>query len=313
MKLFDLTPEAQLGSQLAAALKVPLARHEERIFSDSEFKIRPLESVRGETVVICQSLHGDANLSAGEKLVHLLFFIGALKDALATRIVAVVPYLAYQRKDRRTKSRDPVSTRYVAQMFESVGVDVIVSCDVHNLAAYENAFRCPKINVEAAPLLVRHFLPLLRDTDKLVAVSPDIGGAKRARAFAAALAGEAGKPVDLAFVEKHRSEGIVSGDLFAGDVEGAVAIVIDDMICGGTTMARAARACMGRGARAIHVAATHGLFGEGSEDNLRIPEISSVVVTDTVQDAAARCPGLSGKLVVLETAALLAEVIEGLG
>ena len=310
MKIFDMAVDRQLGQKLARYLKVELASLEERVFEDTEFKVRPLESVRGESVFVCQSLYADADLSANDKLIRLLFFIGALKDALADRVTAVVPYLAYQRKDRRTKTRDPISTRYIAQIFESVGVDAIVTVDVHNLAAFDNSFRCPKVHIEAAPLLVEHFAPMVAAAQKTVVVSPDIGGAKRARAFASVLSERTERPVDLAFVEKHRSSGIVSGELFAGDVNNAAIIVIDDMICGGTTMARAAQACVLRGATDVHVAATHGVFGSSAAKNLTIAEITSVVVTDTVADSAARCSALSPKLVILDTAPLIGEVLE---
>jgi ribose-phosphate pyrophosphokinase len=161
-------------------------------------------------------------------------------------------------------------------------------------------------------VLVEHFLPLVTAEKKIVVVSPDIGGVQRARAFASLLGESAKCPVDSAFIEKHRSEGIVSGDLFAGDVRDASVIVIDDMICGGTTMERAAKACKERGAASVHVAATHGIFGPDAERHLGIAEISSIAVTDTIPDAGARCPSISRKLQVLETADLIGSIVEPL-
>ena len=125
--LFALNATAELGSALAAALKHPLAPHEEREFEDGEHKTRPLEAVRGADVFVLQSLHGGPEQSANDKLCRLLFFIGALKDAGATRVTALAPYLCYARKDRRTKPNDPVITRYVASLFEAVGTDGVVT------------------------------------------------------------------------------------------------------------------------------------------------------------------------------------------
>jgi len=312
MKLFGLQASRAYAEDLARNLGVELSTLEEREFEDTEFKIRPLESVRAEQVFVCQSLAADSQQSANDKLCRALFFVGALKDAAAASVVMIAPYLAYARKDRRTKSRDPVTIRYVAQMFESVGADAIVTADVHNLAAFENAFRCGKENVEAAALFADHFLPAVSAADKVVVLSPDAGGVKRARAFAELLAQRSKRSVDLAFMEKHRSEGRVWGELFAGDVADATVIVIDDLISGGTTMARAALACVERGAKSVHAAATHAVFGAAAVQNLAIPELESVVVTDTIRDARDRCPDISSKLVVLPSAPLFSEAIRRL-
>jgi ribose-phosphate pyrophosphokinase len=152
--LFALAATAELGAAIARELGHPLAAHEERSFEDGEHKVRPLDNVAAADVFVIQSLHGGPRESANDKLCRLLFFIGALKDAGAARVTAFVPYLAYARKDRRTKPNDPVTTRYVAQMFEAVGTDRLVSLDVHNPVAFENAFRCPTVMLTATPLFV---------------------------------------------------------------------------------------------------------------------------------------------------------------
>jgi ribose-phosphate pyrophosphokinase len=126
-----------------------------------------------------RSLYGDREASPNDKLCRLLFFAAAVRDAGAGRVTAVIPYLAYARKDRRSQLRDPITTRYVAQLIEAVGVDRVVVVDVHNLAAFENAFRCPSVHLEARPLFVAHLLSLLREQAAVI-VSPDAGGAKRA-------------------------------------------------------------------------------------------------------------------------------------
>lgn len=140
--LFALQSTRELGDRVAAALGVPLSPHEERGFEDGEHKVRPLVSVRGHDVFVLQSLYGDADQSPNDKLCRLLFFTGALKDAGAARVTVVAPYLCYSRKERKTKSRDPVTTRYVASLFEAVETDCVVTLDVHNVAAFQNAFHC---------------------------------------------------------------------------------------------------------------------------------------------------------------------------
>lgn len=247
LALFALNATADLGGAVARELWVSLAPHEEREFEDGEHKARPLESVEGADAYVIQSLHSGPSESAADKLVRLLFFIGALKDAGAARVTAVTPYLCYARKDRRTKPRDPVTTRYLAKLFESVGTDGIVTLDVHNPAAFENAFRCRTITATAAPLFVDYAKRLANGP--LAVISPDTGGAKRAEVFREALEKARGEPIGKGFAEKHRSSGVVSGDLFVGDVVGATALVIDDLISTGTTLVRAARSARQAGAR----------------------------------------------------------------
>jgi ribose-phosphate pyrophosphokinase len=312
VKLFGLDASKDFAAALAQCAGVPLAPHEERDFEDGEFKVRPLEGVRGEEVFVCQSLASSDGQSANDALARLLFLCGAVKDAGADRVVALVPYLAYARKDRRTKPRDPVTTRYVAQLFEAVGVDAVVTVDVHNPAAFENSFRIANENLEAAPLFAEHFAPLASAAERIVVLSPDAGGVKRARAFAALLESRSGKHVDLAFIEKQRSEGRVSGELFAGDVDGAVVIVIDDLISGGTTLARAAAAAIARGARGVHAAATHGVLAAAAAATLGGAPLESVALTDTVSGIRRRAAFLGSRLRVLECAPLFAAAIAGL-
>jgi ribose-phosphate pyrophosphokinase len=310
VKLFGLNASKELAQGVADRLGVWLSPHEERDFEDGEFKVRPLESVRGEHVFVCQSLAASDGRSANDALARLLFLCGAVKDAGAERVTALVPYLAYARKDRRTKPRDPVTTRYVAQMFEAVGADAIVTVDVHNPAAFENSFRIGKENLEAAPLFAEHFAPLASVVERTVVLSPDAGGMKRARAFAALLEGRSDKPVGLAFMEKQRSEGRVSGELFAGDVDGAVVIVIDDLVSGGTTLARAAAAALARGARSVHAAATHGVLAAAAAEILGGAPLESIVLTDTVNGVRRRAAFLGSRLRVLESAPLIAAAVE---
>jgi ribose-phosphate pyrophosphokinase len=309
MLIFATNATHELGKVVAQVLGQTLAAHEERDFEDGEHKIRPLATVRNADIYVIQSLHGDAQESPHDKLCKLLFFIGAIKDAGAARVTAVIPYLCYARKDRRTKLNDPVTTRYVARMFESSGADAVVALEVHNPTAYENAFRCPSVSLTGAPLFLDYARQFLRD-EPLSVVSPDTGGAKRADLFREALEAELNRPIGKAFAEKRRSAGTVSGELFAGDVMGTTALVIDDLISTGTTLVRAARAARRAGARRVIALVTHGLFMQGSAQALSDPAIDRLVVTDSVP--AFRLVPDTDKLVILPVAPLLAEAIRRL-
>jgi len=302
--LFALEGSRELGSRIAREMGIDLARHEERGFEDGEHKTRPLENVRGRDAYVLHQLDGGPEASVNDKLCRLLFFLGALRDASAVRVTAIIPYLVYARKDRKTKSRDPLTSRYIAQILEAVGTDRVVTMDVHNLAAFQSAFRCHTDHLSARPLFVRHFAPLLAEGPVTV-VSPDVGGAKRAEALRTAL----GADVPGAFMDKKRSGGVVLGDTLVGPVAGRAAIILDDMISSGTTMIRAARACRAEGATRVFAAATHGVFQVETQALLSDAAVDQVVVTDTVTPARLAVPGARDKLVVLDAAPLFGQAI----
>ncbi len=307
VRLFALEATSELGAAIATCLGRELSKHEERSFEDGEHKARPLDPVGGAHVYVVQSLHSGPDESANDKLCRLLFFIGSIKDAGAAKVTAVVPYLCYARKDRRTKPNDPVTTRYIASMFEAVGTDGIVTLEVHNPAAFENAFRCRTVTLTGAPLFV-DYVRSLKD-EAFSVVSPDPGGSKRAELFREALEASLGRPVGKAFADKHRSAGVVSGDLFIGDVAGTTALIIDDLISTGGTLLRAARAARKAGARRIVALVTHGLFMQGAAEMVADPAIDRLVITDTVPPFRLPEGPARAKVDVLPAAPLLAEAI----
>ena len=309
--LFSPEGSGTLAGEVAAALRVDLAPLEARVFEDGEHKTRPLASVRGRDVYVLQSLWSDDAQSVDDRLVRLLFFVATLRDAGAARVTAVTPYLGYARKDRRTKPRDPVTTRYVAQLFEAVRTDCVVALDVHNRAAFDNAFRCRAEHLEAAPRFVAALVPDLGQRPVTV-VSPDAGGIKRAEAFRQRLEKALGRAVGSAFAEKYRSGGVVSGEGFVGPVDGRVAVVVDDLIAGGTTVARAARACRERGARQVIAVASHGVFAATVADALAGADVDRVIVTDSIPAPPLPEGDFAAKLVRLPIAPLLAEAIRRL-
>jgi ribose-phosphate pyrophosphokinase len=312
MLVFALGTTREFGAGIVRALGVELAPHEEREFEDGEHKARPLISVRGRDVYVVHALYGDREASPNDKLCRLLFFAGAVRDAGAGRVTTVIPYLAYARKDRRTQTRDPITTRYVAQLIEAVGVDRVVTVDVHNLAAFENAFRRPAVHLEARPLFVAHLLPVLRDRAVAV-VSPDAGGAKRADRLRDSLASALGTEVPLGFLEKRRSGGVVRGqDTVVGSIEGRTVVIVDDLVSTGTTLAGAVVACRAQGATMVYPVVTHGLFTGDAERALADAGFERLVVTNTVPPFRLRPQTVDAHLAVLDVTPLLAEAIRRL-
>ena len=309
--LFSLDSGRDLLARICRQLGTTPGRHEERSFEDGEHKIRPLESVRGRDVYVVESLYGDATRSVDEKLVRVLFFLSALRDAGAKRVTAIAPYLCYARKDLRTKPRDPVTSRYVAALFEATGVDLVAVVDVHNPAAYQNAFRIPTEHLTAAPAFVDAFSVLVGDRP-VVVVSPDAGGVKRAERFRQALEKRLARPVPLAFVEKFRSEGVVRGGAVVGEVADRVAIILDDLISSGTTLARAATACRARGAVAAYAAATHGVFSGDASRLLGESDLERILVLDTIPPTRISPALLGTRIQVLDCSPLLATAIHRL-
>ena len=309
--VFALNASRDFGDAVAGALGSVLSAHEEREFEDGEHKSRALVNVRNRDVFVIQSLYADANQSVNDKLVRLLFFLGALKDASAARVTAVVPYLGYARKDAKTQPRDPVTTRYVAQLFESVGTDRVVTMDVHNLAAFQNAFRLRTDHLDATKLFAAHFAALLGGESRITVVSPDIGGVKRAERFRQALGRVLNREPGMAFLEKARAKGIMRTGRLVGDVAGA-ALIIDDLVSTGGTLRNAAVACRESGATKVYSAATHGVFVGDARRLFSGAELDQIVVTDTIPPFRLDPELARHKLAVLSAAPLFAEAIRRL-
>jgi ribose-phosphate pyrophosphokinase len=322
--LFALEHSHVLGNAIAQQLGLALTPHEERVFEDGEHKARPLQSVRGRSCYVLHSLYGEPSQSVSDKLSRLLFFIATLKDSAAKDVTAVVPYLAYARKDRKTQPRDPVTLRYLAQLFEAVGTDALLVLEVHNPAAFQNAFRCNTEALDCTSLFAAKLVDQLgelshvqlgdllgdRLADAAVAVvSPDAGGVKRAALFRQKLAHSLGRSVTMGFVEKFRSAGVLSGELLVGEVIGRHVLLFDDLISSGQTLLRAARICHQQGATAVWALAAHGLFNADAESVLSDPMIERVFITDSVPLRLTAGSALANKLEVVSCAGLFAEAI----
>lgn len=308
IRIFALNTSHEFGVQVCQNLGLTLSEHEEREFEDREHKARPLANVRGKDVFVIQSLHADDAQSANDKLVRLLFFIGALKDAAATRVTAIVPYLCYARKDRKTQPDDPITTQYVARLFEAVGTDCVVTLDVHNLAAFQNAFRCRTEHLEANTMFAQHFGQLL-PKEEIIVISPDAGGIKRAERFRQALGALLQRPIGAGFAEKYRAKGIVTGEMVVGDIEGKIAIIIDDLISTGGTIARVAKVCRERNAKQVFAVASHGVFVGDANAVLADDALDQTIVTSSIPPFRVVDEIAQSKLLVLDCAPLFADAI----
>src|SRR5699024_5858650 len=182
---------------------------------------------------------------------------------------------------RRSKSRDPVTTRYVAQLLEAAGTDCVAALDVHNRQSFDNAFRCRTEHLQARVQLAEALLPALGDRP-LTVVSPDAGGVKRADLFQQTLAARTGQAPTTAFVEKHRNGDTIRGGALAGSVDGRVAVIVDDLISTGTTLLRAVEACRAHGAVAVFAAASHAVFAPGIEALLTAPGLDRLLITNSI-------------------------------
>jgi ribose-phosphate pyrophosphokinase len=282
MLLYALDSQSSFANTLAASLHLTLAPHEERDFDDGEQKLRPLSDPAGSDAYVIASLHADQKHSPHDKLCRLLMFIATLKEHGAARVTAVVPYLAYARKDRQTKAFDPLSSRYVAQLFEAVGTAQIIVLEAHNVAAFQNAFRCVKLHLDVHRIFDKLATELAGD-GALAVASPDPGGVKRAQLWRESLELHLKKPVGFAMVDKRRSAGIVSSEnLVAGDVKQMSVLLLDDLIASGDTMTRAAHALLSAGATQVVACAAHGLFTGAAGEVLNDDCIAKLLVTDSV-------------------------------
>lgn len=240
MLLFSLGDDAEraCAQALARTLGTALAPHEARGFEDGERKLRPLVDPAGADAYVLHGLHGGPVDSPHDRLFALLAFAATLRDHGAARVTAVVPYLAYARKDRRTKPWDPLTLRIVAQLVEAARIDRVVALEVHDVAAFENAFRCVVRHVQAH----RAFDAVVDEVPAgvpLVVASPDPGGVKRAQLWREAIDARTGRRTGFAMIDKRRSAGVVSSDrLVAGDVAQATVLLFDDLIASGETMRR---------------------------------------------------------------------------
>lgn len=306
--LFALSESQVFAQSVAGHLGLALSTVEEHRYEDGEYKCSALEPVAGRDVVVLSGLYAEAGLTVHDKLCRLLFFAASIKDAGARHLQVVSPYLCYSRKDRRIHAQDSVITRHLATLMEASRIDNLTTLEVHNQAAFDNAFRIPTRHLETTQLFVDYILQGFQE-EALVIASPDLGGIKRAERLRQVLEQQMGRPIGHACVEKYRSENVLNGSKLVGHVDGCTVILIDDLISTGGTLLRAAEACYRNGARQVYAMATHGLFTTGSE-LAESTLLERIVVSDSIPSAKLESVINSGHLEVLDTSNLFAASLE---
>jgi len=309
--IFALEASRAEGEGIAGCLGVGLAEHEEKRFDDGERKLKPLADIRGRDALVVQSLYDGPSRSVHDKLCDVLLFTGALKDSGAARVILIAPYLCYARQDRRTKPGEPLSLRYVAQFIEAAGMDAIVAVDVHDPAAFENAFRIPAVNIECAQLFASHFGKALADQD-IEVISPDIGGVKRAERFRDALSTTMNEDVELSALGKRRIDHIVNAEEIPSGVRERTVVIFDEMIATGSTMLRAVRACRKGGAAYIILAATHGLFLGGAQKLVASSLVDRIIISDTIPPFRLDARLVAEKVTILSACQPIADEIRNI-
>lgn len=295
IKIFSGNANPGLAREICDALGVPLGAAQVKRFSDGEVWVEIDENVRGKDVFVIQSTSRPAN----EHLMELLIMIDALKRASAERITAVMPYYGYARQDRKVQPRTPITSKLVADLITSAGAHRVLSVDLH-AGQIQGFFNIPFDHLYATPILLDYIKENLMND--LVIVSPDAGGAERARAYAKRL------EVGLAMIDKRRTRPNVSEVMnVIGEVEGKTAIIVDDMVDTAGTLTQAAQALADNGAKRVFACATHGVLSGPAVERIEKSVLSALVVTNTISqpEAVLKHP----KIKVLSMAKLLGEAI----
>src|SRR6056300_1396558 len=272
MLLFSGSSNKELASKVAINLGTELSTVESKEFASGEIYIRLNESVRGADCFVLQSHSGDINKTIMEQLV----LVDALKRASAKRITAVLPFYPYSRQDKKALPREAISARLIGDLFVTAGADRLVSIDLHT-QQIQGFIDEPFDHLTALPLFVDYFQNKFQEPVSVI--SPDAGGVKRATTFAKHLEAYVG------FVHKKRDpkiHNVVEAFTVIGEVEGRHAILVDDIIDTGGTIAAAANILKEKGAKTVNVVATHGIFSDHSIENLKNAPIDEIITTDTL-------------------------------
>ena len=298
LKLFAGSAHPQLSKEIAEMLGLPLGQARLRRFPDSEVSFQIDENIRGADVFIVQPTSNPVD----QHLMELMVMIDAFRRSSASRITAVVPYYGYARQDRKDKPRVPISAKLVANLLSAAGTNRVLTMDLHK-AQIQGFFDIPVDHLFAAPVIIDYCSRL--NYPDLTVVSPDAGGAERARAYAKRLGGE------LAIVDKRRTEdGTAEVMNVIGDVKGRTCILQDDIIDTAGTIQKAAQALKDAGAARVLACAVHGVLSGPAIDRIEKSPLDQLIVTNTIPlgEAARRCK----KIVVLSVARLLGQAIRNI-
>jgi len=294
LRIFTGNANRPLAEKICQYLGIPLGEAVVGRFSDGETSVEFRENVRGMDTYVVQP----TAIPANDHLMELLIMIDALSRASVASITAVVPYYAYARQDRKTSPRVPISAKLVANLLTTAGTSRLLTMDLHT-GQIQGFFNIPVDHLYAAPVTLEYIRENF--SGDLVMVSPDAGGVERARAFAKRL------DASLAIIDKRREATVIKAMTLVGNVWGKEAIILDDMITTGATVALAAELLMRHGARAVHACVTHPVMSPNAVSTLQSSLVQSLAVTDTIPlpPAAATLD----KIRVLSVAPLLGEAI----
>ena len=298
LKVFSGSAHPELTREIAAFLGVSMGQSRLRRFPDSEVSFQIDENIRGTDVFIVQPTSNPVD----QHLVELMIMIDAFRRSSAARITAVLPYYGYARQDRKDKPRVPISAKLVANVLSAAGTNRVLTMDLHK-AQIQGFFDIPVDHLFAAPVIIDYLLRL--DHAKLTIVSPDAGGAERARAYAKRLDAE------LAIIDKRRSDdGNAEVMNVIGAVDGRTCILQDDIIDTAGTITKGATALKANGAERVIACAVHGVLSGPAIDRIEKSPIDKLIVTNTIplSPAAAAC----SKIVVLSVARLLGQAIKSI-
>lgn len=293
--IFSGNSNPELSNKICDYLKVSPGGAKVKTFSDGEIQIEINENVRAKDVFVIQSTCFPVN----DNLVELLLMIDAFKRSSARRITAVIPYYGYSRQDKKVAPRVPISARLVADLLIVAGTNRVITMDLH-AGQIQGFFNIPVDNLFAAPFIIDYIRSTFRDN--LVIVSPDAGGAERARAYAKRL------NCDLAVIDKRReAPNKAKAMSVIGEVKGKVSIILDDMVDTAGTLTEASAAIMENGAKEVHACCSHPVLSGPSVQRIKDSALKSVVVTDSIplREEASKC----AKIKVLSISKLVGEAI----
>ena len=297
MKILTGNSNKQLSNKISKNLKNKLVNTSIRKFADGEIYIEINENIRGNSIFIIQSVSSPAN----DNLMELLLCIDALKRSSAKNITAVIPYFGYARQDRKVVPRTSISAKLVSNLITNAGADRVVTVDLH-AGQIQGFFDIPVDNLFATPIFAKHIKRKIK-SNNIICVAPDVGGVERARAL--------GKKLDvgLAIVDKRRpSPGKSQVMNVIGNVKNKICILTDDIIDSGGTIVNAADALIKRGAKEVHVYATHGVFSGDAVKKIKNSKIKNLVITDSI-DSSDKLKKVRN-IEVLSISTLLAEAIK---
>lgn len=301
IKVFSGNAHRELAEEICEALDCELGKASTERFSDGEFNFQIGENVRGSDVFIVQSTCPPTD----RHLMELLIMIDTFVRASAERVTAVIPYFGYARSDKKDRPRVPIAAKLVANLITTAGAERILTIDLH-AAQIQGFFDIPVDHLYAAPVMVNYFQE--NPIEDMIVVSPDTGGAERARAYAKRL--DAG----LALCDKRREKANVAEVMnIVGDVKDKNCLIIDDMCDTGGTICKVAEALHKAGARSVMAAFSHGVLSGKAIENIRNSYLQKVVVTNTIpQSEAGKELEAEGRIVVLSVAKMLARAIKSI-